>query len=318
MTLELKNIDDDTELEMECARCGDSIDDSIASGAEYDGKYVDVCEECYYELTSKCTLCGERVCDSQVSEFILCKAEFSTTGQRPPGIYRRLGGSFVTIPLIGSDMFHGDAVLFVGKLPEFDAAYDLSGYICKDCAKPCEAEYKSAYGRTKLKPYDDKTWRKEKSHTRETILANPDMLRDLECDSGYPDGHCEPYFNDYNWTQLKSIYDLPDGLPTYHEWLLVEHRGVKVFHDYGRRYSGWDVGWLSVSPEPKYRQGGRHPQQFAACGLPTHRPYDSTDPSRQYYHGRADAIKAVVKAIEQGLIRQGGVFDADGNAAHYR
>lgn len=297
-----------------CHECGTDLSENTMLGAEVDGKDVDVCESCYSDIISVCQLCSEDTQPSHVSEYILVKAELGGTSTRPPGIYRILSRPFLSIPMIGSGSMHASDVLFIDRLPEFDEKYDISGHICTKCASRFVEKCADIYGRRKLKSYDETQWKCEREHTRQTILSYPDLLRDLECDQANyaPDGSHLDYANANQWLGLKRLYDLPDGLPTFHEWLFVEHHGLKVFSS----YRGRDPSWFSLSPEPRFRHGaGRlFPTTFAASSLPTHEPYDS---SRQYYHGNRLAREAIVKAIEMGLVRQDGTFDEHGNPKIY-
>lgn len=303
------------DVDMQCARCGAEINDGNAMGAEYDGQYTDVCEECWYNLTNECTLCNERVDESDTSEFILVKAELSTTGDRPPGIYRVISRPFLMCSMIGGDSMTNYAVMFIDKLPEFDAAYELSGPICKTCAKPYAETCKKVYGRGPYKLFSNRRMAKEVAHTRKIILANPDIIRDLECDSvdRGADGNHYPYADATAWNRLRKMYNLPD-LPTFHEWLFLEHQGVKVYCTC--RFSGRDPGWLSLSPEPRWRAfaGRDGVMTFSPTGLPTAPEYDY-----ETYNSRtiSDIKGYVIAAIEQGFIRQDGCYDETGKHTSY-
>lgn len=278
-----------------CPECGDPTDDG------------DRCEECYYDMTVDCTLCCERIERDDASDFILCKAEFSTTGRRPPGIYRLSKKPFMTVPMIGAGWLHSNAVVFVDKLPDLDRRYELSGYTCDTCAAKYDRLFSHVYGE------DNPQWEAERAHTRETILQNRNMLRDLECDQVH-DGLT--YANANKWHDLRDLYELPE-LPTYHEWLFVDHAGVKVFDTCDPDCSNSFVGWWSLRPEPRYRAGaGRlFPETFADTSLPTHGGFEKYN--HRYYYGRTKAREAIITAIDQGLLRQDGCYDESGNPTIY-
>ena len=278
--------------------------ESCGCESEYDR-----CEECEYQQTTDCNICEEQIEIEDASDFILMKADLSATGQRPPGVYlRKTKGPFMVQPMLGAGWLTSHSVLFVDKLPKRSDEYDLSGYICQQCSKK--------YADIVARIYEsDRSWDVERKFTRDIILANPDMLRDLECDSVSKDEHGKHlrYANDNDWNDIKKIYDLPD-LPTFHEWIFVEHNGVKVFQTRHPGYfSGDDPGWLALSPEPRFRSGAGclFPQTFAPCSLPTHEGFDN-DWNSKYYIGRRKAIEAVVSAIDQGILRQDGIFDESG------
>lgn len=296
---------------VKCGECGEKVNEDSLCGVGD----IDVCDECYYDLTNACQLCSERFSDEDTSPLILVKAELGSTGRRPPGIYMITRRPFMSIPMIGSGSLHGGDVLFVDKLPEFDRAYEISGHICNGCAAPFAAKCFTVYG-ADIKMYDEHRWKVEREHTRRTILANRDMLRDLECDPNNTDqdGKHLLYVNANDWEDIREVYDLPE-LPTYHELLFVEHQGVKVYET--RSYRGFcnDVGWLALSPEPRYRcgAGSIFPQTFAASGLPTY----VRDLSRGYYDNYDDSMQAVKLAIEQGFLKQDGCYDEEGKPVVY-
>lgn len=301
----------DTEETLKCDSCGEEFDEDSRRGL---GDSDVLCEDCYENNTNECQLCHERVEDTDTSPFILVKAEFGSTGHRPPGIYRVTDRPFMTCPMIGSGWLHGGDVVFVDKLPEFGRAYEISGHVCNDCAAPWAAKFQEVYG-DDVQGDDENKWLVEREHTRKTILANPDMLRDLECDpsSEGPDCKYMTYANANDWEELRDLYDLPE-LPTFHEMLFVEHRGVKVYRTCKGGYFN-NVSWLALSPEPRYRRGAGSifPETFAASGLPT---YDR-DPSRSYYDNYDDSMKAVIKAIDRGLLKQDGCYDENGEPVIY-
>jgi hypothetical protein len=294
-------------MDLHCGNCGCDVDEEETRWVDSQ----DVCDECYDELTNECQLCRDRFEDRDTSRFILVKAELGSTDRRPPGIYWVASRPFLSVPMIGGGHLHGSDLVFVDKLPEFDQAYEISGHICKGCAKRkrYESKLRHVYGKRKLKSYDPDRWIKERKYTRRVILANPNMLRDLECDTTHKDenGRHLSYANANDWNDIKKLYSLPD-LPTFHEWLFVEHKGVRV---YKTSLSMHDPGWLSVSPEPRFRRGAGclFPQTFSASSLPTYGPYDSR---RSFYHGYDEAMRSVKHAIEQGFLKQDGCYSAAG------
>lgn len=272
-----------------CWNCGERIDRDDSYVMETDSrKYVNACEECYRDSQTDCTLCMEAVDGSEVSEFILVKAEFGVTGKRPPGIYKTYGGAFYVSPLIGAGWLTNYQVLFVDRLPRADDEWEISGHICAGCAKPYKTKCNEMYGPNLPKMFDPSRWEIEKTYTRNVIVANPDMLRDLECDA-----------DDSDWTDIKKLYDLPE-LPTFHEWLFVEHKAVKVF-----RTSKFSSSWLTLRPEPLFRNSHKQtPLIFAPSGLPTYKS-DGT-----YNYGRNDRLvmAAITAAIDVGVLTKDGVL----------
>jgi len=300
---------------IECGQCGCEVDleESYSAKVGEKGNWQDVCQDCYREIVETCQLCGEEdVMPSDVSEFILIKAEFSRTASRPPGIYRVLNYPFMSCGMLGGGHLCSYDILFIDKLPKFDEHYEISGHICKKCSHPYAETQRKVYGHRslkKLREWDKKGWELQRAHTRATILANPDMLRDLECDPTDEDaaGHHISYANARDWHDLKELYDLPDGLPTYHEWVFVEHKGVKVY------YAGYKSAssWMTLHPEPRFRTNGHGLGAFACSDLPTYarhhlgREYD-------YYGARELAAKpAVIDAINLGAITQEGISPSD-------
>ena len=308
-----------------CASCRSPLEHDEGYWAE--GYKRDVCGECYYEIVKTCQLCGkDDVMPGNVSEFILCKAELTKTCRpgRPPGIFRILRRPFLSIPIIGSESMDGNDVLFVDKLPRFDRHYDISGHICQDCAKPYHKKFSAIYG-SKPERYTRQGWNKqlwvtEREHTRSTILANPDMLRDLECDSVSVDRRTGKKIEGAwtgDWDEMRETYLLPGDLPAYHEWLLISYKGVKVYLTDREGIHG--DGWLVLKPEPHYRRcafGGSHSEPaglFTASSLPTykHKPDDGKYHS-PYDGDREQSLPAIRKAIRLGLLKQEGTFDAKG------
>jgi len=297
-----------------CNDCGTQLREDEGYWAE--GRKKDVCSECYRDIVSDCTICGdEDVMPSDVSDYILCKAELSTTARRPPGIYLVIDRPFLSIPLVGTGSLHASDVLFIDKLPKRDDQYDISGHICKACSKPFARTYRAAYGgfhasgeyrrykhpKMSALRFSKAGWEFMRDYTRSVILANPDMLRDLECDSvdEDADGHHLSYANANDWNEIKELYKLPD-LPTYYEWVAVNRKGVKVYHTIpGSWY------WMSLRPEPMFRNAaGRSKETFGPSSLPT---YDSGG-VYDYCSTGQFCKPAIIKAIDQGILTQQGIF----------
>lgn len=306
-----------------CARCDSEVEADYSMGAEVGGKdWKDVCRECYDEIVDTCQICGEDTMPSAVSEFILVKAELARTAGRPPGIYRVIDRPFMLCSMLGGGSLTNYMVRFVDKLPKFDNTFDISGHICKSCAKPYAETDARVYKCPRSRPgyyrsasafwmFHKHGWRIQNCYTRAVILSNPDMLRDLECDVADRDenGHiCGA--NAAPWEALRDTYGLPP-LPTYHEWPLVMHNGVTVYRtDEGSGY----FGELALRPEPRYRnQYARTPLLFHYTELPTYKPrfYKSytgeTRSVHDYYKDKDWAVETVVAAIEAGALTPQGV-----------
>jgi hypothetical protein len=311
---------------MKCYNCDTKITPDDSLGAEVGTRkgqpiWKDVCHSCYYDIVKDCQICGkDDVMPSETSDFILVKWELGRTANRPPGIYQVIRRPFLSIPLIGSGSMEEGGVLFIDRLPKSDSHYDISGYICKECAAPYRKLRQTAYGRKDMSAYwKPPTWRLQREWTRATIMNFPDLLRDIECDKS--DKHSD-------WHDLKELFCLPDDLPTYHEWVLVNYLGVKVYSTshYGDKHGD---GWLVLRPEPRYRS---HPRcdgvidtektggLFNASSLPTfpkmpeqkegeyHSPYDWE---------QQHSITAIRKAIKRHLITRQGTFGTNGRPRFY-
>ena len=306
---------------MKCYECGEKItmDDSLGAEVKTDSKgkpvWKDVCDSCYRDIVETCQLCGsDDLMPSDVSRFILVKSELGHTADRPPGIYEIVNYPFLSIPMIGGgSMGHGD-VIFVDCLPKSDFFYDISGHICKKCAKPYAVKRRAVYGSKEMTRYwNPKEWAIQREHIRSVILANPDMLRDLECETD------EKYSD---WADLKELFCLPKGIPTYHEWRLLKYKGVTVYMTNRDAVRG--DGWLLLKPEPKYRRyaygsWGEEPGvMFCASSLPTFKnhPDDGTYYSL-YDWNKQQSLPAIRKAIALGLITQKGTFDKKGKPYRY-
>jgi len=314
---------------MKCKNCGESIkqDDSYwaelgtKKGKPYGG---DVCSDCYYEIVETCQLCDQdNLMPSEVSPYILVKAELGRTAARPPGIYRITRHPFLNIPMLGGGSMQSSSVVFIDHLPKPDANYDISGHICHRCARPYRQTDRRVYGRMDMShDWKKKSWVRQREHVRSVILAYPDMLRDLECDPDPDRG---------DWADMQRIFCLPDRppLPTYHEWVLLKFRGVTVYRtcqDYGQQ----GEGWLVLRPEPKWRSGratdwDKGYVTFCASSLPTYPQYDhaAAEKAGVKYHPSCDewarkhALKAIRSAIARRLIRKDGTYDAQGHPHCY-
>lgn len=389
---EIEEAETDEEKLIECAECGCecTLEESLGAETGKKGEWEDVCRECYGQIVSTCQLCGdEDVMPSDESEFVLFKAELADV----PGIYRIMSRPFLLQPLIGSTSLFDSSVLFVARLPQCDEHYEISGHLCKKCARPYQQKYAEAYPQVRwmLKRYGPEMrgikcgtpaktrrakWRRiinspfskvgysiRNRHLRKVILANPDMLRDLECDriAIDADGDDLPGADDSPWADLKQRLNLPD-LPTYHEWVFVEHRGVKVYSVCSKDSDG--DSWMTWHPEPRFRNYGHGPDVFSIGSLPNYKKHKAAyveedalrtqdlfkdivcnelkywrerqqregvekpddleywrkrAESSSYYQVVRDIGRAVTReAIELGYIRQDGVFDEQGQPAHYR
>lgn len=253
-----------------CDSCGSQL--GADDGYWHEDYDKDVCDECYRDETNTCQICGEEnTMPSDLSPFILVKGEFGVTGDRLPGIYRILERPFMMSCIIGSDSLEGGKVLFVNRLPTRDDDYDISGHICKACAKPYSKTFKEVYGSDGKRRLDflRGSWNVanrtrygdwlERRHVHDTINSHPEMLYDLEC---------EP--NDYHWQDCFRFYQLGDERPendrpwsqeivcrhkTWRDWLALEHRGIKMYFvtDSNADYGAYKWKTLSLRPEPSFR-----------------------------------------------------------------
>lgn len=291
---------------IECEQCGCEIDED--HGCYSTDKHSYVCDECYRDYVKTCQLCdNEDVMPPDVSEFILVKNELAGRSQ-PPGIYLILSRPFILGCMIGSDSLLENDVLFVDRLPKPDAQYEISGNICKKCARRYQRIFRTAYkGRTaKRLHYAKDKWQIEGQRMRNVILRHKEMLRDLECDirDRDADGHHLSYADAGSWKELKKRCNLPDGIHTYHERVFVEHQGVKIY--YCGYSDGRDAGWLTWHPEPRFRHNGHGPDCFSATSLSTYRESKAADASYSDYRQKQWERAAVIKAIEQGILKQEG------------
>jgi hypothetical protein len=339
-TLTAADLDDPPEVEedaetFECSHCGCTLDEDDATWHDDIG---DVCRECFYDNVSTCQICGdEEVCDSQLSAYILVKAEFS--GDRPPGIFRVLRRPFMSIPLIGNGHLHTSDVAWVAPLPKPSHDYDSSGHICKACSKPYEAIWKRVYQYApRAKSYGPKVrwnkvkkpgqrhhgkthrhywwphkhWLTERAHTRRHLLKHPAILRDFESpliinpDTGYKHTHLH---------NIESIYSIDlSRRRTWHDWTLFRYKGVSIYGCYSIHDK---LGsWLMLDPDPlkrclSYRNRNPYAVLVPYC-LPTF-PKESISESGYSYIKNDIAKKAIIEAIDQGLLRQDGVYARDGS-----
>lgn len=307
----------------ECALCGREIDDN--DSMYLDGK-GDVCVYCYDQEIDVCQICGEDAQKPDVSEFILVKEELAN--QNPPGIYRIASYPFLSIPLIGSTTLWDHDVIFVDKLPKLDHEYEISGHICRTCALPFQQTFEREFAiRDELRPlmeqypgvddelgrwmcvlrHDRPGFEIVHNHTRNVILRNPEMLKDLECDKVDRDnrGNCLPYANAERWNDLQKKFKLPGHLPTFHANIALQYRGVKVYHTGCLGYDR-DWHWMTLRPEPCFRSTGMNTKLvFAPSGLPTWKHPDCHE-IYSWFHENA-AKRAIRKAIRLGILTQKGV-----------
>lgn len=288
-----------------CHQCGmeTPFDESLGAEIGDDGKWQDVCRECYDEIVEACQICGrDDVMPSNVSEFIVVKTELADTASRLPGIYKIKHRPFLSIPMIGSGSLHASDVVFVDRLPRRDSKFEISGHTCNECAKPYASKFEAVYG--KVRPARnfrrDPMEERERIHAAATVADNPDMLRDLEIDTADED--------------LQRWCPLPVFATTYHEQLFLEHKGVRVYWT-----SRGSANWLTMRPEPSFRNTSYWPPGivFAPSGLKTWEDIQ-LDPDRRkdqwgaYYdtgyrygheHDYLNAARAAcIRAIDQGLI----------------
>ena len=310
MKNQTENQKEEQETELTCPKCGDEIGDEDSSfGVETSrGKYEDLCEGCARDLQHECKITGEEIDPAQVSRFVVIKTEAASTMNFLPGIYRVVHNGFYTASMIGSGWMNRDALLFVAPLPKPDESYDISGHISRHAALPYAKIWRQIYGHSGIKaagrlrhkgaPKFDKwsRYRLEKSrrdraewfHARKTVLENPDMIRDLECDPTTLDenGHSMPYSSDHPWEAIKEYLALPE-LPTYHKWIFVEHRGVTVY------YAGYksEDSWMTLREEPRFRSNGHGPECFSISGLPNWGKHKKT-----YVNKRAKETKKLLES----------------------
>lgn len=298
-----------------CDCCGTDCDREM-EGLWAEG-YDNVCRECYDEIVKECSICGsDDVMPSDVSNFILAKREFTRTGHgtpRPPGIYFILGRPFYTSGLIGSGWADMNDLLFIDRLPKRDDSYEISGCICKTCARPYGKLLTDTYWMPKAEllarskaqkhrrpdwrwlfhSYQADGWSKQREHIRQTILAHPEMLHDLEIDE-----------EDEDYQDIREAYDLPP-LRMHHEWLVLEYQGVKLYDPYSMPRRKDRISWLTTKPEPKHR-GNYRPSNFSGGELPTYRSVLTE--GWDYNSSRSlQALRAIFAAIKLGIIRQDGI-----------
>lgn len=305
--------------QIKCAYCDCEVDFDDSRYLEGAG---DVCQGCFCEAVHTCQLCGnDEVLDHDVSNYIVVKAELAETDDILPGIYKITSRPFLSIPLVGSGNIWGNDVLFVACLPKPDWHYEISGHICRKCAWPYSQIYGRVYGqirhrrgfRRRLAATREPWYNAQRRHVKASFERNPLRLRDLETD--YPE----------DLETLQRKWGL-SKLRTYHEWLLLEHGDVRIYKTHRTDRHG--DGWLLLKPEPKYRAlaygSGYNVRKeegmvlFCASSLPTF----PTRPDDDKYHWSDDwkrrhSVPAIKRAIELGLIRQHGTFDAAGNPKHY-
>lgn len=179
----------------------------------------------------------------------------------------------------------------------------------------------------------------EVNRARKVIAAHPEMLLDLECDPSIQpepgeESAKEPRrFDDSTWKDICNALELPDevryGTKTYHDWIFVDHRGVKIYYAGYKRADSW----MTLHPEPRFRTNGHGGQAFAISGLPNwkthkdaelqkraeslmetfkgiHKPTKTLEEYKEYISPydteRAIAKDVVIEAIQLGWITQAG------------
>lgn len=297
----------------ECDHCGFGMRDDEGYWAE---GHENVCQSCYYHIVKTCQLCGdEDVMPSQVSEFIVVKNELARTATRLPGIYRIKRRPFLLIPIIGGGNLIGSDVVFVDRLPRSDHDYEISGHVCTKCARPYAKRFRAIYGglpdrMKKIRgKYVDVMFERERVRVASVAKRHLEMLRDLEED------------HDYTLARLREVWDLPN-VQTWHEWLLLEHKGVKVYKIYWSDRHG--DSWLTLRPEPRYRNDRccEPGVIFCASGLPTFPRWDydaNSDVYRDPYdYARQHSRPAIIAAIDRGMLTQTGVRNENGELVECR
>ena len=317
---------EEMETKSECAHCGCELDlDSEGMGIwDKDGNSEDVCSQCYDEHVLTCQICGEQVMPHEAGSCIVVKLELGECAHpcSLPGIYRVRRRPFLSVPIVGSPSLHPDSLLFVDVLPKPDDDFEISGHTCRQCAKRYDAIYWQAYAKAfadaKLKRRAQRSsyrlkrgwWPVEAAQRRritEAFTKHPERLMDLECE-------LDELADDYGHVILPRA-------KTYHDYVALQHRGVTIYKSYlseHERYSGW----LLLRPEPRFRrmsQGSFYHDgknldgsvMFSAGSLPTwQQPKDW--PYHSNYDSEQSAKRAIIDAIDQGLLRQDGVFSRDG------
>lgn len=335
------------EEQVMCDCCGGEVYDN--DGYWHEAFKDDLCNECFYKETNHCQICGEDAMPSHTSEFIVVKVELANTADRVPGIYRIMGRPFLSIPLVGSGSINEKEILFIDKLPKGDGHYDISGHICKECAEPYEKIYRQVYkpipeivalikrerhfcgcrgDQAKWEafltsPFSHGTldligWNIERHHTLNTIKANPDMLRDLECDKreieietiGETPGW-RKVGSDQIWKDLLKQYRwMPNDVSTYHEQLFLEHKGIKVYRQ-SIQTGEYFCTTMALRPEPAFREDRLNtPLIFSACGLPlatrTWRRCHRTNSKYWDYNKEKICRRAIIDAIDKGRLTAKG------------
>lgn len=294
--------EEEEEEQIECAECGTTYNPDDGGGL-IDG-IGECCGHCYYDAGTECQLCGERYGDQDKywSGLIVANHEFVREGGLwVPGLYLAKGSPY-TGAMIGSGTVNSDNLLYAGWDPTKQLP-DLSGYVCRGCGSAHSRAARLYYGNNR------KSWRGEgpayalEAHwMRTTLAAQPGLLRGHEC---------EPSGLDELWQRLDIA-----PMPTWNEWLQVEHRGVRVW----RQHQWNDWKYCVLRPEPRYREDRinlaekdeypnrweRNTSTFHVTDLATHHPGD--------WHGnhgssvdRHEAEEAIRAAIDRGILTQQGI-----------
>ncbi len=289
-----------TTEQIECAHCGTTYDPD--DGGSYIEGIGDCCDDCRHDAGTKCALCDDRYGDQDQywSSLIVANYEFAEAGDLwMPGFYLANGSPY-TGAMIGSGSVHINNLLYAGWTLPLPALPDLSGWVCAYCGEAHARAAKLYYGKHR------KSWRGEgpaeemEAHRmRAALAANPDLLRGHEC---------EPEALDALW---KRLHIAP--LPTWNEWLLVAHRGVRVW----RQHLCNDWNYAVLRPEPRYREeriqvGTYHWEHntatFHVTDLATYHPGE--------WHGNSgssisqhEAQEAIRTAIDRGILTQAGIVN---------
>jgi len=275
----------------ECDHCGCEYDreNEGLSVQEENGSWVDVCSSCYGDHVKTCQLCRrDDLMPLDVSEFIVVKNELAGSRQFP-GIYRITHYPYLLCGMIGSDSLFENSVRFVNRLPRPDRTFEISGQVCKKCARNYERQFKQAYPTKESRwGYSKEGWAALYARVRRVIFNYPETVQDLQCPQ-----------DDYTWQELRDLFKLPN-FKSYRDLpLLVKRRGIKVYMmDAPSRCSAW----VKLSPEPR---DSWNRSWIDATALPTwHKPAHFNPHYDSYY---PFVLAAVNAAIDKGILTRDGV-----------
>lgn len=281
---------------IECAECSNEFDPN--DGGSWIEGVGDVCGDCRYEAGRECVVCEERYGKQGEywSGLILANHEFAALGDLwVPGFYRYERG-FYTPSMIGSGFVSDEYLLFAGTAEELP---ETSGYVCRDCGAEASAAAALYYGPKARKQYG-RTGRQpdvremERHWMRAALAAHPDCLRGHEC---------EPEELADFWKELEI-----EPLKTWSDWLVVEHKGVRVYSVYPIRDH---VSWLTMDATTKGR-GNYASGRFDHGHLPGHLP--DWWKCRGYHGGSCLEYvrRALCHAIDRGYLRDGVPMTSEG------